>query len=96
MWVFTVTHVLRFNELAVECTREGVTLINAQYFSCLVDGAQVVSNHAVISCCVFEGFQCQVETQFGRQALVCIDFLQNLIVIGGVYDDTNVGVVLRC
>ena len=95
MWVFAVTHVLRFDELAVESTRECVTLINAQYFRSLVNGAQVVSNHAVISSSVLERFQRQVETQFSRQTLVCIDFLQNLIVIRGVYHDTNVRVVFR-
>ena len=95
MRVLAVTHVLRFDELAVEGLREGQTVISAQYFRVLVDGAQIVGNHTVVGGGVFEGFQRQTKTGFVGQAVVCFQVFQHLAVVAAVYHDTHISVVFR-
>ena len=94
MRVLAVTHVLRFDELAVEGLRERQTVVGAQFFRRLVNGAQVVGDHAVVSGSVFKGFQRQVEAGFVAQTVVRLQVVQHQRVVGGIHHNAHVGVVL--
>ena len=92
--VLAVAHFLRLDELAVEGTREGATAFGGQSARRLVDGAQVVGDHAVVGSGVFEGLQRQVETLGVAQA-AGLEGGDDVGVVAGVDHDGDVLMVLR-
>src|SRR5690606_33049567 len=87
-------HVLRFDELAVEGLRERQTVVGAQFCRRLVDGAQVVGDHAGVSGGVFNGLQRQVAAGFVAQTVVRLQVVQHRRVVVGVHHNTHVRAVL--
>ena len=91
--IFPVAHVLGLDELGIEGTREGGALIGAQGVAGLVDGAQVVGDHAVIGGSMLEGLERQIEALgIGQAAL--LETVQQAGVIAGIDHDGDILVVL--
>ena len=91
--VLAVAHFLRLDELAVEGARELAAAFGAQGLGALVDGAQVVGDHAVVGGGVLEGLEGQVEALRVGQA-AGLQGLDDAGVIAGVDHDGDVLVVL--
>src|SRR3989338_4467490 len=92
--VLAVAHFLGLDELAVEGARERAALFGGQGVAALVDGAQVVGDHAVVGGGVLEGFQGQVEALGVAQA-AGFQRLDDASVVASVDHDGHVFVVLR-
>src|SRR5690606_5793175 len=93
MRVLAVAHVLRLDELSGEGARQLGAVLGGQRLRSLIDGAQVVGDHAVIGGGVLEGLQCQVETLGIGQAAIA-QVVENVCIVTGVDHDGNVLVVL--
>ena len=91
--VFAVAHVLHFDELAVEGAREGGAVFCAQGVAGLLDGTQVVGNHAVVGRSVLERLQGQIKALGVGQA-TALERVEDAAVVAGVDHDGNVFVVL--
>ena len=92
--VLAVAHVLRFDELGGEGAREQAAVFGGQGVAALVDGAQVVGDHAVIGRGVLEGLEGQVEALRVAQAA---DFqgVDDRGIVAGIDHDGHVFVVFR-
>ena len=92
--VLAVAHFLGLDELAVEGAREGAAVFGGQGVAALVDGAQVVGDHAVVGGGVLEGFQGQIEALGVAQA-AGFEAFDDAGVVAGVDHYGHVFVVLR-
>ncbi|MNK86120.1 hypothetical protein D3C87_1060230 [compost metagenome] len=93
--VLAVAHFLGLDELAVEGAREFAAAGGREGFGCLVHGAHVVGDHAVVGGGVLEGLEHQVETLGVGQA-TGLEAFQDAGVIAGVDHDGHVFMVFRC
>ena len=91
--VLAVAHFLSLDELAVEGLREGAAGFGGQGCGRLVDGAQVVGDHAVVGGGVLEGLEHQGEALGVGQA-AGLQAGQHVAVVTGVDHDGHVFVVL--
>src|SRR5690606_25566898 len=91
--VLTVAHVLRLDELTVEGAGEGRAAFGAEGVPGLVDGAQIIGDHAVVGGGVFEGLQRQVEA-LGIGEAAFGQICQHAVVVARVDHDGNITVVL--
>src|SRR5690606_3112503 len=87
MRVFTVTHVLRLDELGVE--RAWKILAATGYHL-----TKIISDSAVIGSSVFVGFDGQVKTGLqARATIVGCQLCENHAVVSSVYHDIDMGMV---
>ena len=92
--VLAVAHVLRLDELGGEGARQRGAVFGGKRLGGLVDGAQVVGDHAVVGRGVLEGLQRQVEALGVGQA-AGLQAFDHLTIVVGVDHDGDVLVVLR-
>ncbi|MND65529.1 hypothetical protein D3C80_569000 [compost metagenome] len=92
--VLAVAHFLGLDELAVEGARECAAAFGGQGIAGLVDGAQVVGDHAVVGGGVLERLEGQVETLGVGQA-AGLEAFEDTGVVAGIDHDGDVLVVLR-
>ncbi len=94
MRILAVAHVLRFDELCGEGAWQQAAAFGGKGFGGLVDGAQVVGDHAVVGRGVFEGLERQIEA-LGIGQAAALQVLDDVGVVIGIDHDGDVLVVLR-
>ena len=97
MAVFAVAHILLLNEVQIQGAREAAS----GFFAFAVIGrnhaAEVVSDHAVVSGGVFEGFNGEIEAGVQRQgAFVGVHLINDGVIVAALHYDSDVFMVLRC
>ena len=96
MAVFAVAHILLFNEVEIQGTREltgrlsGIAEVRFYFLT------EVVSDHAVISRCMLKGFDGEIKTGIETQAVLSGIHLGNdIAVVTAFYHNRHIFMVLR-